>query len=107
MILLLFLPADFSGFSGLATYSFTRVTYAFAFIRLRFAQAADLCCNFTNQLLVDAENAEPGSFGCRIDAIDGKRNSLGRLDFDRMRVPDLNDQALAHFRGPIANSMNF
>src|SRR6266700_8283528 len=107
IVLSFLLTTDFPSFAGFAANRFTCITDTFAFIRLRFTQSADPCRNLTHLLFVDPADTQLGSLGSRINSIDTKSNSLGRLNFNRMGIPNLNHQIVTYFSGTVTHTMNF
>src|SRR5690606_30516845 len=64
--------------SGLAQDALARVTHALALVGLRLADLADVGCDLTHGLLVDARHGELGR------ALDGERDALGRRERHRV-----------------------
>src|SRR5512139_3646217 len=69
--------------SDLAADLLARVANALALVRLGLAQLADVRGGLADQLLVDALDAEPGG------PVDREGDPLGRVERDRVRVPEL------------------
>src|SRR5690242_9530047 len=83
---LFLLTANFTSFTSFAADLFTGVANAFAFVWLWFAYATDAGGNLTNQLLIDAADADFGRFAGRVNSIDGKRDAIGWLNLNGVRV---------------------
>src|SRR6476620_3813740 len=69
--------------SDLAADLLARVADALALVGLGLAQLADLGGRLTDELLVDASDAEPGR------TLDGEGDAVGRVERDRVAVAEL------------------
>src|SRR6187431_2132571 len=73
---------DLAGLAGLAEDVLARVANALALVGLRLALRADVCGDLADELLVGAEDAEPGR------SLDAELDPGRRVDLDRVRVPE-------------------
>src|SRR6266487_5574460 len=107
IVLSFLLTTDFPSFAGFAANRFTCITDTFAFIGLRFANLTNPCRKLSHLLLVDSAHTQPGGLGSRVNTINTKGYTLGRLYLNRMGIPYLNHQVVTYFGGAVAHTMNF
>src|SRR2546430_4716864 len=102
----LLLAADFACFTSLPSNLLTSIANTFAFIGLRLTNSTDICRHLTNQLLIDTAYANFGRLRCRICTINRECDASRRLNLNRMRITNHNDQIIANFCSTIANAMD-
>src|SRR6266849_340910 len=102
----LLLAADFTSFTSLTSNLLTSVANTFAFVGLRLTNSTDICCHLTNQLLIDTTHANLGRLRCRICPINRESDASRRLNLNRMRITNQNDQIIASFCSTIAHTMD-
>src|SRR5579864_6770147 len=101
ILAVLFLARSLAGFSELAPDPLALVANAFALVRLRRSNVANLGRHLPDALLVrSADRNLVGSF-------DGDADPLRRLDDDRMREPELQRQLLALHLRAVADAHDF
>src|SRR5215212_4688441 len=94
----LLLAADLAGLAGLAADLLAGVANALALVGLGLARRADSCGDLADELLVDADDGQPGR------VLDLEADPLRRVDLDRVAVPQVQLELPPDERSTIADA---
>src|SRR5262249_50817278 len=98
-VLLLLAASGLTRLAGLHTHDLARIADALALVWLWLADRANVRCDLSHELLVDAGDRH------LVRPLDREGDAFGRNHLHRMRVADLEDEVLSNLRHAVADAL--